>query len=111
MNTIILSLSKQHTKPHQEEPAATKETIMESCRSPTPEFVHDELAGGSAGLIENHNDDLLSQNPLPEQLLQCDDKDGDCGSNSFNDIKQNAEISQKAEEENVQEQIKVGPSF
>lgn len=84
---------------------------MESCSSPTPEFVHDELAGGSADLIENHNNDLLFQNPLPEQLLQCDDKDGDGDSNSFNDIKQNAENSQKAEKKNVQEQIKVRLTF
>lgn len=55
----------------------TKETIMESNTSPTPDFVHDELIENNASLTGNHDDDLLFQHTLPDQLFQSDEKDGD----------------------------------
>lgn len=67
----------------------TKETVMESNTSPVPDFVHDELIESNASLTGNHDDDLLFQHTLPEQLFQSDEKDGDGDSNSVDGIDRN----------------------
>lgn len=86
---------------------ATKEPIIEPCGSPTPEFIHDELIEGSADLMGNHDDDLLFRNPLPDQLFQSDEKDGEGDSNSADDLHKNADHPIKADDDNIQEQNKV----
>lgn len=60
--------------------------IGSSNASPVPEFLNDQLIEDSIGLSRNCDNDLLFQQlPLPEQLLQSDEKDGeDDSSNSLN---------------------------
>lgn len=86
---------------------------METNTSPLPEFGHDELIEGNASLTENRDDDLLFQQlPLPDQLLQSDEKDGDDDSNSAggvhrNGLIQNQDSVKPADGQELQDQKKV----
>lgn len=78
------------------------ETLMDSSdTSPVPEFLHD-------------NDLLFQQLPLPEQLLQSDEKDGeDDSSNSVSGIhgrglnRSRFDLAASADEQGQQDQTKV----
>lgn len=94
------------------------ENFMESSnKSPVPEFLHDQLIDDSIGLSRNCDNDLLFQQlPLPEQLLQSDEKDGeDDSSNSVQggmhksglDHNRFDSTEQIADDQEQQNQIKV----
>lgn len=81
----------QNTEASAVQQMATNETVLQSNTSPAPDFGHDELIESNASLTGNHDDELLFQHTLPEQLFQCDEKEGD--SNSADGIHRNG-ISQ-----------------
>lgn len=99
----------QNTEPDEGPVVEKGPPAIESCSSPPapPDFVHDELVEGNANLIGNHNDDLLFENPLPEQLFQSDEKDGDGDSNSVDDLNQKPENPTYADGDNVQQKNQV----
>lgn len=72
--------------PQNDQTEQTKAFMESSNTSPVPEFLNDQLIEDSIGLSRNCDNDLLFQQlPLPEQLLQSDEKDGeDDSSNSMN---------------------------
>lgn len=74
------------TSPHDDQMEQAKMLIGSSNTSPVPEFLSNQLIEDSIGLSRNCDNDLLFQQlPLPEQLLQSDEKDGeDDSSNSMN---------------------------
>lgn len=89
--------------------------------SPVPVFLNDQLIEDSIGLSRNCDNDLLFQQlPLPEQLLQSDEKDGedDSSNNSMNEVHRreldciNLDLSGSAaaaadDDQEQQDQIKV----
>ncbi|XP_055313175.1 serine-rich adhesin for platelets-like isoform X2 [Sitodiplosis mosellana] len=99
-----------NTEASHDEQVPTKETVLESHTSPAPDFVHDELIESNASLTGNHDDDLLFQNTLPEQLFQSDEKDGDGDSNSVDGIHRNGvnqdHSPEPADEVNTQDKNK-----
>lgn len=56
---------------------APNDAIFQPRTSSPTEYVHDELIENNASLPGNHDDNLLFQNQLPEQLFQSDEKEGD----------------------------------
>lgn len=83
--------------------------IGSSNASPVSEFLHDQLIEDSIGLSRNCDNDLLFQQlPLPEQLLQSDDKDGeDDSSNSSNNRNDFNLTGPAADDQDQQDQVKV----
>lgn len=93
--------------------------IGSSNTSPVPEFLNDQLIEDSIGLSRNCDNDLLFQQlPLPEQLLQSDERDGEDDSSSNNSMhgahgrEQNRDkidlTGPAADDQEQQDQIKVG---
>lgn len=84
---------------------------MESHTLPVPDFVHDELIESNASLTGNHDDDLLFQHTLPDELFQSDEKDGEGDTNSVDGIDRNGvnqdHSSKPTDEDNSQEKNKV----
>lgn len=89
----------------------SKETISESHASPAPDFAHDELIESNASLGGNHDDELLFQHTLPDQLFQSDERDGEGDSNSVDRIQPNGvnqdQTSRPADGDNTQDKNKV----
>lgn len=69
---------------------------MESSPPSEPKLIHDEPIQSSACYIDTNNDDLFSQNPLPEQLLQCEEKDDDGDSNNMDTVQKSQDDLLKA---------------
>lgn len=84
--SILFRLQNILSSPHDDQMEQAKMYIGSSNTSPVPEFLNDQLIEDSIGLSRNCDNDLLFQQlPLPEQLLQSDEKDGeDDSSNSLN---------------------------
>lgn len=114
---LLLSNALQGRETPDNDQVERSDSVMETNASPLPEFVHDELIEDNASLTGNRDDDLLfPQLPLPDQLLQSDEKDGDDDSNSVNDIHRNGIIqnqdSIKLEDgQELQDQNKVSTNF
>lgn len=70
--------------PHEQQIASTDAILLNT--TPTTEFVPNEICESNVSLAGKHDDDLLFQLSLPEQLFQSDEKDGDGDSNSVNGV-------------------------
>lgn len=100
--------------PHKNQMEQT-EIFMETANIPGPDqFLNDQLIEDSIDLSGNCDNDLLfHQLPLPEQLLQSDEKDGedDSSNSSMHGVNRNNFdlTGLAANDQEQQDQIKVRP--
>ncbi|XP_031640332.1 putative uncharacterized protein DDB_G0282133 isoform X2 [Contarinia nasturtii] len=88
---VIQEQQQLSTKAYLDEQIRTNKTDVEQFPTSTPGLMHDGNNHNNASFAENHNDNLFFHHSLPEQLFQCDEKEGDGQSNSTNIADKNSE--------------------